>query len=112
MNKVDIKYLVKHVASKVLITIDKNATTKDAISLMLIKEIGCLIVTENGTPVGIITDRDALKKGGLLDGKDKKVGSYMSTPLVTIDLDAPIGEAAELMIDKDIRRLIVTENNR
>ena len=107
-----IKYLVKHVASKELITIEKEKKTRDVIELMLSNDIGSVIITDKGKPVGIVTDRDVLKKGGLIEGKEKSVGTYMSTPLITIDSEAPIGEAAELMMDRDIRRLLVTENNK
>jgi CBS domain-containing protein len=109
--QVKIKYLVKHVATRELITIDKKAKSREVIDLMLANDIGCTIITDNGKPVGIVTDRDVLKKGGLMEGKEITVGSYMSTPLITIDQEAPIGEAAELMMKKDIRRLIVTEND-
>lgn len=104
-----IKYLVKHVISKELITVDINKKSKQAVEIMLANDIGSVIVTDNGKPVGIVTDKDVLKKGGLLKGKNFSVGTYMSTPLVTIDVDAPIGEAAEIMAEKDIRRLIVVE---
>ena len=105
-----IKYLVKHVTSKELITLDLKKKSKQAVEVMLANDIGCVIVTDNGKPVGIVTDRDVLKRGGLLEGKNFSVGTYMSTPLVTIDVDAPIGEAAEVMEERDIRRLIVVEN--
>ncbi len=105
-----IKYLVKHVTSKELITLDLKKKSKHAVEVMLANDIGCVIVTDNGKPVGIVTDRDVLKRGGLLEGKNFSVGTYMSTPLVTIDVDAPIGEAAEVMEERDIRRLIVVEN--
>ena len=105
-----IKYLVKHVTSRELISLDLNKNSKQAVELMLANDIGSVIVTEYEKPVGIVTDRDVLKRGGLLQGKNISVGTYMSTPLVTIDVDAPIGEAAEVMEEKDIRRLIVVEN--
>ena len=105
-----IKYLVKHVTSKELITLDINKKSKQAVEVMLANDIGCVIVTDNRKPVGIVTDRDVLKRGGLLEGKNFSVGTYMSTPLVTIDVDAPIGKAAEIMAQKDIRRLIVVEH--
>jgi len=107
---VKIKYLVKHVTSKELITLDINKKSKQAVEVMLANDIGSVIVTDNGKPVGIVTDRDVLKRGGLLEGKNFSVGTYMSTPLVTIDIDEPIGRAAEVMEEKDIRRLIVVEH--
>jgi len=44
-----------------VITTKKEATVEDAIKLMNKHEIGCLVVVENGKPVGIITERDFLK---------------------------------------------------
>jgi CBS domain-containing protein len=108
--EVEIKYLVKHVASKELVTVDKDKRSKEVVDVMLANDIGCVIVTENGKPIGLVTDRDVIKSGGLLEGKNFSVGTYMSTPLVTIDSDAPTGKAAEVMMDKNIRRLIVVEN--
>ena len=105
-----IKYLVRHVTSRELISLDLNKNSKQAVELMLANNIGSVLVTEYEKPVGIVTDRDVLKRGGLLQGINICVGTYMSTPLVTIDVDAPIGEAAEVMEEKDIRRLIVVEN--
>jgi len=107
---VKIKYLVRHVTSRELISLDLNKNSKQAVELMLANNIGSVLVTEYEKPVGIVTDRDVLKRGGLLQGINICVGTYMSTPLVTIDVDAPIGEAAEVMEEKDIRRLIVVEN--
>ena len=69
-----IKYLVKHVTSKELITLDINKKSKQAVELMLANDIDSVIVTEYGKPVGIVTDRDVLKRGGLLEGKNFCVG--------------------------------------
>jgi len=74
------------------------------------KNIGSLVVTREEKPVGIVTERDIIKKCGR-EGSYKgiEVGQIMSEPTITIDVDAVIGQAALLMTEKNIRRLLVTE---
>jgi CBS domain-containing protein len=106
-------YAVRHVTSKPLITIDGEASAQDAIKLMVEKDIGALVVTGKGEPVGIVTERDLLKKCcPEASCKEIKVREIMSSPLITIDADTPIGVATETMIDKKIRRLLVTEGEK
>ena len=94
-----------------LISVDVQATISDAIKCMVDNEIGSIIVTDNNLPVGIITERDILKKTCTSNELCKtKIGELMSSPLITVDGDTPIGKAAELMTEKNIRRLLVTEN--
>lgn len=93
-----------------LISVDVQATISDTIKCTVENEIGSIIVTENNLPVGIITERDILKKTCTSNRLCKtKIGELMSSPLITVDFDAPIGKAAELMTEKNIRRLLVTE---
>ena len=99
--------------SKPLITIDGEASARDAILLMVEKNIGALVVTEKNKHVGIVTERDVLKKccpeGSCGDVKVRKI---MSKPLVTVEGETPIGAAVEIMIDRNIRRLLVTEKGK
>jgi CBS domain-containing protein len=98
--------------SKPLITADVDTLAHEAINLMVKKDIGALVVTGKGKPVGIITERDVLTKccpDASCDGI--KIGQIMSKPLITVDADTPIGLAVESMIDKRIRRLLVTEGS-
>lgn len=55
-------YAVRHVMSKPLVTVDVETPADEAIKLMVEKNIGALVVTEKGEPVGIITERDILRK--------------------------------------------------
>jgi len=77
------------------------------------KDIGSVAVTRQGDVVGIVTERDILKKC-CPDTRCTimKAGDVMTSPLITIDGDAAIGEAADLMADKNIRRLLVTEQGK
>lgn len=103
-------YAVSHVMSRPLITVDVESYAHDAMKLMAEKDIGAVGVTEKGEPVGIVTERDVLKKCCLGASCMKvKVREIMSRPLVTTDAETPISEAMKVMIDKNIRRLPVTE---
>ena len=53
---------VKGVMVEEVITVKPSTTVREAVALMNENEIGCLIVTKKGKPVGIITERDILKK--------------------------------------------------
>jgi CBS domain-containing protein len=105
-----------------IVTITPESTLYDAARLMGEKHIGSLIVVKYRTPVGIITERDllrevvdrgiALEKDWLVGGasiKEEKVEKIMSYPLITISIKSSIKEAAQMMIEKKIRRLAVGE---
>ena len=96
-----------------LIAVDGETSAQDALLLMIAKDIGALAVTESGQPVGIITDRDVLKKCcseascGVVKARE-----IMSKPLTAVNGETTLGEAAELMARKGIRRLFVTEGEK
>lgn len=106
-------YAVRHVTSKPLITVDSETLAQDAIKLMIERDISALIVTEKGKPAGMVTERDVLKKCcPEASCMEVKVREIMSKPLVTVDGETPIGKAVEIMVDKKIRRLLVTEGEK
>lgn len=94
--------------TNVVIT-DENASIAEASMSMSKKGEGCAIVLRMGKPFGIVTERDVTWKvaGKGLDPKTVTVGGIMSTPLITIDPDADLTEAAKIMKKHKIRRLAV-----
>ena len=106
--------LVREVMSPSVISVESSATVRDAAQVMIEREIGSVIVTEAGRPVGIMTERDVLRRVVVkgLDPTKTKVGEVMSSPLVTIKADAYITDAGRLMSEKNIRRLLVVEDDR
>lgn len=100
---------VEDIANKNIISVDENQSVYDAVTLMVTESIGAIVVTSMRQPVGIITERDLAKKMILkgLDPKSVIAKELMSSPLVTIDASASLGEAAILMQEKRIRRLLV-----
>jgi len=99
---------------KEVITTKKEATVEDAIKLMNRHEIGCLVIVENGTPVGIITERDLLKRvlAKSKELRNMKVMEIMSAPLISAAPDMEVEEAAKLMCQKKIKKLPVVEEGK
>ena len=105
-----ITYMIKNDMTKDIISVESTASVNEAINLMVEKDIGSVVVTRDGKMVGILTERDVLKKCcPQTQCAVMKVGDAMSSPLITVDADAAIGQAADLMAEKKIRRLLVTE---
>ena len=102
---------VNQIMSRDVVTIKPEATMQEAAVVMGKKHIGSLIVRRNGTPLGIVTERDLLTKI-LACGKDpakEKVEENMACPLITIGPEAKIKEAAQTMYKKK-SRLVVFES--
>lgn len=102
------------VMAKEVVTIDENASVKEAADIMNQAEISCIIATKKGKAAGIITERDLLKRI-ISEGKNAKrtrVKGIMSTPLITITSDTDVEEAARLMFEKKMKKLAVIDHNR
>lgn len=94
-------------------TLPATATVAEAAQIMRDKNIGDVIVLENDTVCGIVTDRDIVIRG-LAEGGDlqTKLGDICSKELMTLDVDAKIGDAVKLMEEKAVRRLPVVEDGK
>ncbi len=94
--------------------VDSNVSISEAAKLMEQKLIGSILAEENNEVIGIMTERDILKKV-VAKGKNPdevKVKNIMNHPVLTIDANQDIVEASRIMDRKRIRRLIVTENDK
>ncbi len=102
------KMLVKDVMSSPVVTLDENEASNKAAMVMDKNDLGCVIVTNRaGNSIGIITERDLVIRvlAKNLKPDTAKAKEIMTTPLVTIEPDATITEAARRMNRLDIRRL-------
>ena len=104
---------VKDVMIDKVATLDGSSMIKDAAKLMDEKNIGCVIVTQNDQPTGILTERDFVRR---IASKEKPLTSpleeVMSSPLISIDPDETVWEAAEQMKVKNIHKLPVIDNDK
>jgi len=102
------RLLVKDVMSSPVVTTDEEAYANRVAELMDKQELGCIIITsKNGKPLGIITERDLV--GRVLAKNIKpdavKAKEVMTAPLITIEPNETISEAARRMSRLNIRRL-------
>ena len=103
---------VKDIMTKFVISIGVNSTIFEAAELMDSKKIGCLVVTDIKMPTGIVTERDFVRR--VIAKKlplNTKISEIMSKPLIAVDSDASLKEAARLMSNNKIRRLPVLKQN-
>ncbi len=105
---------VQDIMIRNVVTVGAKATVSEAIKLMVEHEIGCLVIVQNGDAIGIITERDVLKRV-VLEAKNPKatrVSQIMTAPLVAGNPQMNIQEAVGLMTKERIKKLPVTEDGR
>ena len=103
--------LVKDIMIKALISVNTTTTALQIAKMMEQGGIGAVLVKENESLVGIVTDRDfATKIAANNLPLDTTADKMMSSPLIKINHDVPISAAAEMMSDKKIRKLAVSDN--
>lgn len=105
---------VREVMTRPVITADVDIDVLTAAKRMALANVGCLIVVSGEKPIGILTERDLVKKvvAKATDPQMVKVEDVMSSPLVTISPEASLRDAASLMLKSRIKRLPVTSNGR
>ena len=95
-----------------VITIDVQRTVLEAAKLMHQQDVGDLVVIEGKVPKGIVTERDLVRR--VMAQKkplETKVSEVMSDPLVTIEDNSSLRDAARKMVKYRIRRLPVMKKN-
>ena len=104
--------LVKNVMKKNVISIDSSMTAQDAAKMMDDAAIGAIVVLEKGLVVGIITERDMTRRI-IAKGKPYTIGvkEIMSSPVVVVNPDDSVWEAAQLMKTRKIHRMPAVQNN-
>ena len=105
--------LIKDIMTKVIISVNVETTVFQVAKMMENGGIGAVLVKKNNHIVGIITDRDyATKIVSHNLPSDTPVEKIMSSPLITINFDESILDAAQRMTSKKIRKLTVTDNGK
>jgi len=104
---------IKNITTTKLTTIRPDQTLLEAAKMMASNDIGFLPVVDNHTVRGVLTDRDIIVKG-IAPQKDMKmkVEQLMTKNPCCIECNKSIEDAARMMRDRQVRRLIVTENNK
>jgi len=97
-----------------IVSISPGAAVVDAAILMAEKEIGSLIVMQDGKLCGIVTERDYARKV-IVGGRSTEstlVADIMTAEVLTAGLDQSVDECMTLMTEKRIRHLPIVEAER
>jgi len=104
---------VKEVMTKNVISIDSSMTVKDAAAMMDDANVGSIIITKENIPVGILTERDFVKR---VIGKDKAastlVSEVMTQPITVVEPDETVWNVAEVMRTKNIHKVPVQDGDK
>ena len=103
--------ILAHKKASTVWSIGPNAMVIDAIQLMDEKNVGALPVVDNGTLVGIVSERDYTRKV-ILKGRSSKetpVSDIMTEHLLTVNPSDSVTECMRIMTEKRVRHLPVLE---
>ena len=105
--------LVNDIMKSNVISIDSSMTVKDAAKMMNDAGVGCIVVMEKNSTVGILTERDFVRK---IIAQEKSLSTpvkdVMSSPLITIDPNESVWELAQLMKVKHIHKVPVADKGK
>lgn len=108
---------ISDIMVKKLEIIGSSSSAQDAAIKMRDKQVSSILVVDDkdGTPQGIITERDLSRKVCVSEKSSKELSTnqIMSSPLITINADSSPSDAADLMLKNKVRHLlvIVTESS-
>lgn len=112
-HETDLNPSIKSAMANKIITLRPNSTILGAVKLMLRKGIGSVIVSTNGEPYALFTERDLLNR--VLAKRvdiEERVGNYCTHPVITAELGTGANEAASMMLANKIKRLPLTKRGR
>jgi CBS domain-containing protein len=106
--------VVRDIMTKNVVTIEINRTALEAAKIMAEKGISSLIVLNDQDPVGIVTERDFVKKICIkeLNVSRVKINEVMSKIRTFADPEIPIEVAVQRMVNHKIRRLPIMEDGK
>jgi CBS domain-containing protein len=106
--------VVRDIMTKNIVMIDHDKTALEAAKIMTEKGISSLFVVKDNHPIGIVTERDFIKKicARELSITQVKMSDIMSKILTTADPNTPIEVAIQRMVNHKIRRLPIMERGK
>jgi CBS domain-containing protein len=106
--------VVRDIMTKQIVMIDHDKSALEAAKTMAEKGISSVFVVRDGQPVGIVSERDFIKKicAKELPIAEVKIGDIMSKILTTAEPETPIEVAVQRMVNHKIRRLPILEGGK
>ena len=102
----------KDVMKTDIIELDGSVSIQDAALKMTNAKVGSVIVTSEGKHVGILTEKDFISIAAEGRPLFTAISEVMSSPIISIDSEETVWEAAELMKEKNIHKIPVQENDK
>ena len=102
---------LKDIMTRDIEAVGPGTTMKEAADRMAELDVGFLPICEGSNPLGVVTDRDLVVRG-IAAGRDPQrtqVADIMSLDVETLPEDTDVREAARLMKEKQIRRVVVDD---
>jgi malate dehydrogenase (oxaloacetate-decarboxylating) len=105
---------LEHVLIRKAITIDSEATVKEASEEMGRLSTSSLVVLSNKRVVGILTTQDVVVRVAAkgLDPEEVLVGDVMSSPVIMMRPETPLGEAIKVMLQRKIKKLPIVSGGK
>ncbi len=105
---------VREIMQKNVVTLDHDKTALDAAKLISEKDISFLVIVKDEKPIGVVTERDFVRK---IDSEDKQsskvsLSDIMSYKFRWVEPTTNIEDAVQKMVNANIRRLVVLENEK
>lgn len=100
--------------SRRILSVSPQAAVIEAARIMQERRVGALLVEEGTRYVGVVSETDLVRKV-LADAKDPRqvaVSQVMMAPIITIEIDRSAHDASDLMAERGIRHLVVTEDGQ
>ena len=103
---------VRDIMQKNVITIESVKKAHDAAIILKEREISFLVVVKEGKPIGIVSERDIVRKivADNNDAQTTQLEIVMSKNFKWVEPNASIESAVQKMLNSNIRRLVVLEN--
>ena len=105
---------VRDIMEKNVITIDYTKNALDASIILKEKEISFLVILKDGKPEGIVSERDIVRKIAAKDIKSSQIQlkAIMSKNFKWVEPETEVEHAVQKMLNNNIRRLIVLEDEK
>ena len=105
---------VRDIMQKNVITIQENKSALDAAKLISEKDISFLVIVKDDKPIGVITERDFVRKIAAQDKQASLIplSEIMSYKFRWVEPSTEIEDAVQKMLNHNIRRLIVLEDEK
>jgi len=105
---------VRDIMQKNVITIQEDKSALDAAKLISEKDISFLVIVKDDKPIGVITERDFVRKIAAQDKQASQIplSEIMSYKFRWVEPSTEIEDAVQKMLNYNIRRLIVLEDEK